>query len=178
MRVIRMLEERGLGEKQALRLTENQPDDILQRILKIIEYFDTLCASGSHSVIKSPVGFLYKAVENPLSFKLPGDRPPGRGMQGSFTFNPSAEKRKEKAIENEEPLYLTERRRKISEIRVEMDNDLLARIEKEVEMALSNIRGMISGDRFREVVAHGVDEKLAKLFALPDFDEWKRSRSG
>jgi len=177
--VERMLVERGLGEKQGKRLTEAQSVEMLQRMQKIIEYFDTLCASGSNQVIKSPVGFLYKAMENPLSFHLPGDGPRTKGVQETLSFASRAVSAKgqgnigAKKSENDESAFLVERKRRIENLRGEVSPSVLSRIEKEVEEALSNIRSLISPDRFREVVDHGVDEKLAKLFAIPDFDEWK-----
>ena len=176
--VLRMLDERGLAEKQAKKLVGGFSLELLQRAAKIIEYFDTLCASGSSQVIKSPVGFLYRAVENPLAFKLPGDK----AVQSAFSFaqkrEPAVprEDRATKQRDNDESAYLTARKRRIECLRNEVEAGLLQSITKEVEAALGNIRSYISPDRFSEVLRHGVDEKLAKLFALPDFDEWQRGR--
>ena len=176
-RVVRMLEERGIGQKQAIRLVNGHSQELLQRVVKIVEYFDSLCSSGSQHVIKSPAGFLYRAVEHPLSFKLPQDKP-ARSVQSTFGFAKEEREGPKNSDdgEEEESLYLIERRKRIDALRGEVDVAMLCSIEREVEEALSNIRTLISADRFREVVTHGVDEKLAKLFALPDFDEWKRSR--
>ncbi len=178
-RVIRMLEDRGIGAKQADRLTASGTPEVLQRMIKIVDYFDTLCSSGSQQVIKSPVGFLYRAIENPASFRLPGDSMEKR-VQGSFGFRKErAEKPNASADlqeKSDQSAFLVARKHKIDALRREVDPALLARIEKEVDDALSNVKNLISSDRYREVLNHGVGEKLATLFALPDFEEWKRSR--
>lgn len=178
-RVIRMLEDRGIGAKQAERLTASSTPEVLQRMIKIVEYFDTLCTSGSQQVIKSPVGFLYRAIESPATFKLPGD-PMEKRVQGSFGFKTDEAGRQNTSTAaqetNDESAYLVARKHRIDALRREVDPALLARIEKEVDEALSNVKNLISPDRFKEVLNHGVGEKLASLFALPDFEEWKRSR--
>jgi hypothetical protein len=46
----------------------------LQRILDIVAYYDRLCSNKSKLVSRSPIGFLYRAVEHPEAFILPSDK--------------------------------------------------------------------------------------------------------
>lgn len=66
-----LLVERGIKERQALKLIAGKADDALRRIQEIIAYFDALVDTGSHLVSRSPVGFLYRAVENHATFSVP-----------------------------------------------------------------------------------------------------------
>jgi len=69
--IMAMLVARGIKERQVLKLIAGQGEDTLRHIQRIIAYFDALVATGSHLVNKSPVGFLYRAVENQKTFILP-----------------------------------------------------------------------------------------------------------
>lgn len=68
------LVERGLAEKQAFRLTAGQGGATLERMRSIIAHFDALVSQKSPLISKSPTGFLYRAVERPFEFTLPGER--------------------------------------------------------------------------------------------------------
>ena len=62
---------RGIKERQVLKLLAGQTEDALRHIQRIIAYFDALVETGSHLVNKSPVGFLYRAIENHKTFTVP-----------------------------------------------------------------------------------------------------------
>lgn len=66
-----LLIERGIKERQVLTLIAGKADEALRRIQEIVAYFDALVDTGSHLVSRSPVGFLYKAVENYQTFTIP-----------------------------------------------------------------------------------------------------------
>ena len=72
--VMQALVERGLAEKQALRLTAGQGSATLDRMRAIVAHFDALRAANSPLVSRSPTGFLYRAVERPFEFVLPGEK--------------------------------------------------------------------------------------------------------
>jgi hypothetical protein len=76
--LIGLLVERGLKHYQATQLIAPHGADGLERIGRIVEHVDQLRATGSSRISRSPVGFLYRAVEHPYSFALPGD--PGQGQ--------------------------------------------------------------------------------------------------
>ncbi len=187
-KVFGLLVDRGLKEQQVLRLLTGRTEEVIARIRDIIQYFDSLCSTGSHLVSRSPVGFLYRAVENPENFVLPGDDSVKKASQTKFDLGGSSHlKDRVKAdgmgkrapvstTSNLESEYLIARKLAIKEQRDAMDLVTLRRIESEVETALLRLKGHITDQRFKETVAHGVDEKIAKLFALPSFEEWLRER--
>lgn len=181
----RLLSERGIRKQQLDNLLRNRSEEMLNRIISIIEYFDRLIAMDSTLVSRSPIGFLYRAVENPESFVLPGEAPK-RMQQAGLPFmdtnnlehkcKPSVSPiniTKPKSLESD---YLVERKKRIRELKVEVEPEILEKIVKEVKDAISKLRGLISDSRFNEAIEHGVEERLAKLFALPDFEEWSRSK--
>ena len=175
-RLLALLVERGIREPQAAKLLTGRDERTLKRISDIVSYFDELVRQGSAKISRSPVGFLYRAVENPERFVLPRDaasKPKPESIRKSEAL-PQSVAAEKLSLESR---YLTERRRIIEQLREEVEPELMARLSKEVEEALSKLRGLISPPRFQEAVRHGIEEKLAKLFAVPDFDEWKRTAS-
>ncbi len=186
-RVHGLLVDRGLKASQVMRLLAGKAENVIARIRDIIEYFDKLHASGSRLVSRSPVGFLYRAVENPEQFVLPGEdkRSPtqtalalGGGGQAPLRAVVEREEQEERSLESE---YLVARRVEIRRMRESLEPEALQKITKEVEGALIKLKGVLSDSRLKEVAEHGVDEKVAKLFAVPEFEEWikaKRRRGG
>ncbi len=190
-RVKEDLAARGLKAWQASRFVEGKSDETISRIDRIIQYYDSLCQSGSYLVSRSPIGFLYRAVENPDNFVLPEERK--QSAQATFPFskreigsrerprrpvaaNPVRDSQQLRA-QREEAEYLVFRKKEIKKIRESAEASMLNAIQSEVEAALYKLRGALSETRFREMIEVGVDEKLAKLFALPTLDEWLREQS-
>ena len=66
-----LLTERGILPKQTKKLLDNRSEEELHRIAEIINYFDTLVQNNDPKISRNPIGFLYRAVENPHKFKLP-----------------------------------------------------------------------------------------------------------
>jgi hypothetical protein len=191
--ILRRLVSRGIMERQARRLVEGQPEDVLQRMAAIIEYFDTLVASSSHLVSKSPAGFLYRAVEKPLDFKLPSDRAvkggnskssdgKSRGVkqtQPTFNFQSQQGTRQEPSrsmAAEQEQQYQAARVTAIQQSRASVDSAVLVALEAEVEAGLAKLRAHISAQRFLEAVQRGVDQKLLDMNSFPTLKEWARKR--
>jgi hypothetical protein len=186
--IVRGLTSRGIMERQARRLVEGQREDVLQRIGAIIEYFDTLVSSSSHLVSKSPAGFLYRAVEKPLDFKLPSDRTAkssdGKGRvakptQPTFNFQSQQVKRPlqtRPAASDYEQEYLVARASAIEQARASVDSAVLVALEAEVESGLAKLRAHISAQRFLEAVQRGVDQKLLDMNSFPMLEEWSRKQ--
>ncbi len=107
---------------------------------------------------------------------LPQTKPSSR--QGTLslsnaTYTAKAKVAQPSVKESLESEYLIARKQEIRHIRdAIVEKDLLAQLTSDVEKALSKIKAQISAARFTETVEHGVDEKLASLFAVPSFDEW------
>ena len=171
---------RGIRRPQAGRLLAARGPAELKRIEAIIEYFDSLLIRGSSLISRSPAGFLYRAVENPGKFMLPGEgNKEGRGekaAQASLSFTKkvvATAKAADSSAKHElESHYLVARRQEVVRLKETIEPDMLERITDGVKVALVKLKGLISEARFEEAVSHGVEEKLLRLFAFPEFDVW------
>ena len=205
------LAERGLKPHQIVKLLSNKSTELLIRVAQIIEHFDILRAGDSRLVSKSPIGFLYRAVERPEEFVLPGEGAKQVGLnfiapsqvttrtqrvvtqatvaQGitdprtvgqrtgidrleSIRSKPEADGPDDSAYKLE---YLAYRRQEITRMRHDAELELLDKIRAEVRHGLSNLSRSVSEDRLNQAIEVGVEDKLARLFALPDYDEWLKS---
>lgn len=180
---------RGLAEKQAFRLTAGQGSSTLERMQAIIKHFDSLLATKSALVSRSPTGFLYRAVERPFEFTLPGEK---RAKQESFGYSeeriPSAQERRSGSSssnsaksarvskENLEVEYLTTRSERLARVLQVASGEHKQKHRLEVEQALHRLRSHISPQRFEEAVQHGVEQRLLDEDGFPEFDEWVRER--
>ncbi|MCB0329085.1 MAG: replication initiator protein A [Bdellovibrionales bacterium] len=173
--LVEKLTARGIVQKQAERLSyQIELNECEQRAEEILKYFDKLVRERSSSISRNAPGFLYRALEKPWDFSLPSDQP-----QQSKTQKSRSSKEFPKRISRPEDLelrYLTERKREISRLQGQLEPEMLKSLEQEVAEALQNIKDLVSDSGFKEAVRHGVDEKIAKLFAVPSFDEWVKSR--
>lgn len=191
---------RGFNDKQVNKLLAGRARETLTRIEKIIDYCDKHL--GAESERRNPLGFLYRAIENPNQFVLPDDN----GNNGELVTNsahknirdglnrtespqikrsapsgegvvPAKETRGQHhfSVTDKEAEYFTFRSREIARIRSDIEDSTLLEIEQEVESALVKLRGMISPLRYQEALNHGIDERLAKKFSIPSFQEWLRS---
>ncbi|NDC36501.1 MAG: RepB family plasmid replication initiator protein [Proteobacteria bacterium] len=167
---------RGLRPKQALDVTAGKDESTLHRLEAIITYYDELLRQNSSKISRSPVGFLFRAVEQPERFVLPRElQPPLRRSAVRKEKAPAAVIDGRAIDGRTEAQYLTERKRILERLRSEVEPDLLAKITQDVEGALNKLRALISPSRFKDAVEHAVEEKLSRLFAIPDYEEWKRS---
>lgn len=186
--LIDALVQRGIAEKQARKLVAGQGRDAAERRAAILEHFDKLVASGSHLVSKNPQGFLYRAVEKPFDFVLPGEksnRVERESPQARMDFDRRSQERptasrapsesSESARRDLEIRYLTERMRKLDDLKAAISSTELQTLRQEVEGALAKLRAYISAARFSEAVEHGVDEKLLERAGYPDFDKWRKT---
>jgi hypothetical protein len=172
--LVQELTERGIAAPQAQRLVSGRQPQELQRMLEIVSYYDELRASAQGQKIASPVGFLYRAVERPAEFKLPKAV---QAKQASFSFERKASAVKEvSATDALASRYLVERKKQLVELKGSIEPQLEKKIRAEVDAALVKLRGLISPDRFEEAVTHGVEEKLLRLFAFPDFQSWAKNQ--
>ena len=184
--IAQLLNDRGLKSAQVTRLLSDATDETLARLQKIIEHFDHLVKTKSSLVSRSPIGFLYRAVENPEAFGLPGEKRDSRGAaQQRFEFertnegSSGPESRKKAALESgltKQAEYLVARRHLLDQSIASTEPRVLAAVRSEVETGLSKIRSLISAEKFVQAVDHGVEERVAKMFLLPSFEEWLRGR--
>jgi hypothetical protein len=127
---------RGLSEKHVLQFIEGKSEEVLQRIQAIVTYFDSLLAKNSPLVSRSPVGFLYRAVENPEKFKLPSSKP--TALKATVTK---------------------------SQAPVKESESLDQIVRQEVELALRKIKPHLSQRHYEMAFEHAVKDRLQKLQA-------------
>jgi hypothetical protein len=192
---------RGLAEKQALRLTAGQGTATLERMQAIIKHFDFLISTRSPLVSKSPTGFLYRAVEKPFEFVLPGEK---RNRQGDLGFKTSSviaprgaesqtaahlsaaprpgthatQRTSAMAKIDLEVAYLTARKERLDRVLQNSSEEVMATLRLEVEQALQKLKSHISPQRFQEAVQHGVEQRLLERDGFPEFDAWIKDHEG
>jgi hypothetical protein len=178
LKIQQALIDRGLKTKVAERLLAEKDEQALQRIDRIIRYVDELSTQKSRLVSKNPQGFLYRAVERCEQFVLPDDpkestAKAAAGAEQRRAGEKSLNKQKSQAeYANQEAHYLVFRKHEIQRLREQADPSVVAEFTNKIRSALKNISGLISAEKFDLAVEHAVDEKLAKLFAVPSFEEW------
>jgi hypothetical protein len=197
-RVRSALVERGLADKQSFKLTAGQGSSTLERMLLIIVRFDELVSSRSPLVSKSPTGFLYRAVERPFDFVLPGEKRAKQGelnleserRQGNQSSRVQAvggarageagglndESLKRSMKLNLEVQYLTERKETLDQVLARSSMKEREQVRQEVEKALAKLRSHISPQRFTEAVQHGMEQRLLDSYGFPEFDVWAQKR--
>jgi hypothetical protein len=106
-------------------------------------------------VSKSPVGFLYRAVESVETFTLPDyfvSKLQGP-ILGKGINNISGIQAQRRPVKPEMEIILE----------AEIDPAELSSVRAQVEKAMAKMKGVISEQRYEEVVAHGVQRKLADM---------------
>lgn len=159
--VLHKLIQRGIQKPQAKLVLPNCLDDAeYDRIEEIIEYFDTLVATGSRLVSLNPIGFLYKAIERFRSFKLPREYNATTSSKKEVVKGKAALKRdagfQGRNKKEEKSRTVTQQSRK----------ELVERAHLEVTKRLSKIKAFISEDRYQEVLEYGIKTKLEELGSL------------
>lgn len=179
------LERRGLDARQSRRLVFDRDERQLERIKAIILHVDQLVESQSKLVSKSPKGFLYRAVENPDRFVLPGEQRPeptqrALPLSTRSATSSSVPSRVGNSPELLKTEYLIERKREVQRLLGEVEPAMLEKMRSEVTRALEKLRSLISAERFQQAVEHGMEEKLLSLFKFPSCEEWlqRRNRRG
>lgn len=179
--------DRGLKGTQIDYLLTGKDDVQLRKIERIVTYYDLLVKKKSHLVSKSPIGFLYKAIERYESFTLPGEQQDFKyhkndaGSVISHNTGVRAEMNgrvtgaKMVAIDPRGE-YLTARKYEAEELKQNAEPEMLAKLRSEVAEKISNLRGVISKEKFEHAVEVGVEENLLKLFAFPKFEDWLKEK--
>ena len=187
--ISQLLQARGLKPPQISRLLCDAADQTLQRVKKIIDHFDHLVRGKSPLVSRSPIGFLYRAVENPDAFGLPGEKReirPSHNSQQHFEFEGKSARNGRASGDDrrnhpesglsKQAEYLVARRHLLEQSIASTEPRVLAAMRAEVEIALCKIRGFISAEKFTQAVEHGVEDRIARMYLIPSFEEWLRAK--
>ncbi len=169
-RVRKSLEERGIAPNQSEILLKARTDYHLRKMEMVIKYFDYLISSHSNLVSTSPVGFLYNAIKKIEDFALPKSF----SMEPQKPINTNYAKKqpsKDSHLGEEYNKFLDV---EIEKARKEVAPEILAKIQAEVTVQYERFRNLVAEERFNDSIRHSIDQKLMKLYVIPEFDEWKR----
>ena len=178
--VVAQLVERGLRKQQIEKLLVGATEKDIERLTKIIYYYDSLLRAKSKLISRNPAGFLFRAIERPYDFNLPGEyaknTQENEPKKEAYSFKQASKPTEQVNSFSDQRLetdYLTARRREIDAIKMQAEPRLIDGLRKEVENALNKLKGVVSPQRLQQAVEIGVEEKLASLFKVPTFEEWK-----
>ena len=184
-RLLTMLIKRGIEPQVARRLVSKKNRGEQVRIEAIISHYDLLVETGSNRGSKNRTGFLFWAVTNFEKYVLPdednGQR--DKGQNGESSSSKSGKRgvdgAKQLDLLKESNLVQSEYQKyrvgEVARIKALVDDELLEKIQKEVIGTLNKVKKSISKDSYEKAVSQQIDDRLAKLFAVPTFDEWKES---
>ncbi len=188
--ILSMLNQRGISLVQAGKLINGCSQAGLEKVLKIINYWDKLVAAKSHLVSKNKIGFLYKAVQNPGSFVLPEEvdcyayqgtrKGQGASLKKPLNLRKRIEVENKKAVKDDSNIcfYKKWRAEELQKLKGLIEPGLLKELKREAERELEKLKKVLSPSRFTEAVQHTVDEKIASLFSVMSFEEWLQKRRG
>lgn len=173
--ISRGLRSRGLTAGQVRNLLQGKSAAELSKIEEIISYYDSLMRRDDKRISRSPVGFLYRAVEDPSKFSLPGapsastptrrsKRPEHRVVRASKTS-----KSPDDAARRRYRLYLD---REILTRQASISSAEKARIRRLAESKLACVRDVLEEKRYQEALESAVKKELAEALGLPSFEEW------
>lgn len=199
LKIASQLVERGLTAQQASRLLRGRGVQGLERITSIISHFDKQSNERGTPI---PLGLLYRSVENPDGFKLPGDRKSADSAQSSasgfiqrrtqrpelkvFSSNRNLGEATDKQTSagngavgtNSEKvgdsfqIYEMFIDREIARVKAELPNELLKNIFEQVCAKMSCLRSVISDERYTESIEKCFDEEIRKHAGIPDYRAW------
>jgi hypothetical protein len=136
---------RGLRPSQVPKLLSGRSRAELQKVRLVIGYFDALCAGKSKLVSKSPVGFLYRAIESLDNFVIPEQ------------FRNCLEKQPNQ-VNSVSSRRVTAVSKKSSNVDLSsLTPDELSEVKAKVERTLAKMKGIVSEKRYNEAVLHGIE---------------------
>lgn len=178
------LQRRGLTAKQAERLLRDKTQTDLEKIDRIIAYFDSLQATNDKRISRNPVGFLYRAVETPFRFKIPRSfhpaaataRPAGAAERSPGNRQSAADRQSGAGRRSNElrALYRKYRQKKARERREALSRVELTELYSALESRMRPMKANLSAERFEEALDGCVEDELARQAGAESFEGWQR----
>ena len=181
-----LLVERGLSLGQTKKLLDSRCEEEINRIAEIIGYFDKLMQNQDPKISRNPVGFLYRAVENPGRFKLPGDND---GVRSRFTGEgsnirseePAAQPRKASRLEAKaeadgfkQAAYEQYKTRMVERYRKNVSEAVISEIQAKAEVKVRHLKTILRPKNYIEARDGLVKQELAGMAGVISFEEWKK----
>ena len=191
------LVQRGISEMQVKKLLAAKSAEERRKITEIVKYYDKLVANNDRRVSRNKVGFLYRAVESPYKFYLPGfpsedsRRAPISDSSSSnrslrpelriFKASAAAERKRtsepvpaceKPAAGDLEAAYRDFVEHQVSGILNELDPPKRMELYRKIEHRMQCFRSSLSAKRFQEIVEKCVREEVQRHYGVADFNSW------
>ena len=188
--VAKELARRGLSLNQARKLLSDRKASEIKHIEEIIRYFDSLVASSDIKVSRNPVGFLYRAVENPENFTIPGQfwkqsakeaahesmARPERVLVGGTARKQASQAQQAQANPSPEKDSKQEYQRyvdaEIERLRHSLSPQQIQSAVVRSEEKMSHLKDVLDGRSFKAGLKSCIKVELVNLLGLPSFHEW------
>ncbi|MCC6934020.1 MAG: replication initiator protein A [Deltaproteobacteria bacterium] len=167
------LVKRGLSSGQVKHLLAEKDLGSLERISKIISYYDELVETNNAKISRNPIGFLYRAVERPTEFKLPttesivairSKRPELKLMSQKKT---SEEKNRKTRLLYEN--YVNQEYHKLVST---FSSEAVAIVRSKVENKISCLKQVLGADKYKQAFNGMVKSELLSSASILSFEEW------
>jgi hypothetical protein len=169
-----------------LKLVEQVSTSDIEYAFSVVDYFDELVRLGSDKVSRSPVGFLYKAIEKGRNFNLPK---PGKlrngekkspicgsdsDEQGGRITTAKQLRASRDELDRLQETFHRERATLIAQKIDLIDPQKVDRLRAEVDQQLRAIRSALGEETYQRTREGIVDDRIAELLDLDTFDDWVR----
>ena len=179
------LVRRGISEPQAVRLLQGKTPAEIKKIGEIVRYYDLLVKQNDRKISRSPVGFLYRAVEGVARFVLPQSFDGGEGTTARRTNRPelkiftsqkgkepvTSDTLKEKADRDAYREYVSAA---VAKITAQFAETELKEMRQAIEKKMVFLRPILVKERFEEAVDGCLREELQKCAGVLSFEIWQR----
>lgn len=159
--------KRGIAESQAKRLVEQKNESERAKVYDILTYYDQLKARNDKKVSISPVGFLYRAVENSYKFSLPNGFVSARtnrqaAKEGAIKpLHDTAKVTSDKLIAIEEA-----KKKRAEELIRLMDKEKLRQLSQSVKNKMTCLKGVLSEQGFNDALAGCIREEVLRQASI------------
>ncbi|MDD2942339.1 MAG: replication initiator protein A [bacterium] len=190
--LIEMMVSRGISLSQALGLLQDKDMETCKKNQQIVQYFDHLLSTDSKSISKNPVGFLYRALEEPDKFQIPDwfserqtageetkQRPVSRRPELRIVkaaARPRVEKTSSFNRDDEKKGYEQFVRSTIESCWNTLPDKERKQIRRESENRMRFLRDVLDAEKFKEAIDRCIRDELKKRSGLPSFSDWKGGR--
>lgn len=161
--VVEALIERGIAADQAKRAITGKNDAELEKISRIIRYFDHLVTTKGKGAFRSVTGFLFKAVSEPERFVIPAHFE----VSGAKTPARVSAKQERKKVEKAEAVEARDgelRKQEIAELRRRVPHAEIQAIDFDVRKKLACLKNILEKVRFEEAVEGCVNEEIRRRY--------------
>lgn len=176
----KMLAARGIPLAQAGRLLVDKEQAVIEHMNRVLRYYDHLVVTRDQKISKNPVGFLYRAMEEPHRFSIPAEfsgkvaeqvalRPECRVVRAESENTATPEIEPKRA-------YRQWLNQEIARARAQMGERELQTLTQAVEHKVRCLKDILDQAKYQEALEGCVREEIGRKSRIPGFAEWSRTR--